>query len=120
MIGTLQYLAPRKNQVYVVHQTGEADYEKVKHGYEAASWGDHSDVRRYIDDMMREFSKADLVICRAGATTTAELTAAGRGAIMIPSPLAPEDPQRKNADAFETAGGARMNLQQDVSGECQS
>jgi len=44
--------------VYVVHQTGEADYEKVKHGYEAASWGDHSDVRGYIDDMMREFSKS--------------------------------------------------------------
>src|SRR5438093_1204212 len=118
MIGTLQYLAPRKNQVYVVHQTGEADYEKVKHGYEAASWGDHSDVRRYIDDMMREFSKADLVICRAGATTTAELIAAGKGSIMIPFPLAADDHQRKNAEALETAGAARMILQKDLSGEC--
>ena len=117
LISALQYLSPQKNQLHVVHQTGDADYGKVRHGYETASWGDRSDVRRYIDDMMEEFSKADLVICRAGATTTAELIAAGKGAIMIPFPLAADDHQRKNAEALQTAGAARMILQKDLSGE---
>ena len=117
LISALQYLSPQKNQLHVVHQTGDADYWKVRHGYETASWGDRSDVRRYIDDMMEEFSKADLVICRAGATTTAELIAAGKGAIMIPFPLAADDHQRKNAEALQTTGAARMILQKDLSGE---
>ena len=117
LIGALQYLAPQKNRLHLVHQTGEADYDKVKQGYEAASWHDRSDVRRYIDNMMEEFSKADLVICRAGATTTAELIAAGKGAIMIPLPLAADDHQRKNAEALQTVGAARMILQKDLSGE---
>ena len=116
MIAALPHLTSKKNRLRIVHQTGEGEFEKVKQGYEAASWGDNADVRRYIDDMMNEFSNADLVICRAGATTTAELVAAGKAAIMIPFPLAADDHQRKNAEALEAAGAARMILQGDLDG----
>src|SRR5260370_34552380 len=66
--------------------------------------------------MVTEFARADLIICRAGATTSAELVAAGKAAIMIPFPLAADDHQRKNAEALQTAGAARMILQKDLNG----
>ena len=75
------------------------------------------DVRPYIDDMVSEFAKADLIISRAGATTSAELVAAGKAAIMVPFPLAADDHQRKNAEALQAAGAARMILQKELSGE---
>ena len=100
----------------ITHQTGEADYEQVSKAYLDAGWGQQVEVRRYIDDMVKSFAAADLVICRAGATTTAELIAAGKAAIMIPFPLAADDHQRKNAEALEAQGAARMILQKDLSG----
>jgi UDP-N-acetylglucosamine--N-acetylmuramyl-(pentapeptide) pyrophosphoryl-undecaprenol N-acetylglucosamine transferase len=66
--------------------------------------------------MMADFAEADLVLCRAGATTTAELIAAGKASVMIPFPLAADDHQRKNAEALEAAGAARMILQKDLTG----
>lgn len=117
MLAALPQLSSRKNQLRVVHQTGEADYDKVKREYESETWSERADVRRYIDDMMTEFAKADLVICRAGATTTAELVAAGKAAVMIPFPLAADDHQRKNAEALQSAGAARMILQKELSGD---
>jgi UDP-N-acetylglucosamine--N-acetylmuramyl-(pentapeptide) pyrophosphoryl-undecaprenol N-acetylglucosamine transferase len=67
--------------------------------------------------MVAAFADVDLVICRAGATTTAELIAAGKASLMIPFPLAADDHQRKNAEALELAGAGRMILQQELSGE---
>jgi UDP-N-acetylglucosamine--N-acetylmuramyl-(pentapeptide) pyrophosphoryl-undecaprenol N-acetylglucosamine transferase len=67
--------------------------------------------------MFTEFGKADLVISRAGATTCAELAAAGKAAIMIPLPTAADDHQRKNAEALERAGAAKMIVQSELSGE---
>ena len=67
--------------------------------------------------MVTEFGQADLIICRSGATTTAELVAAGKAAIMIPFPLAADDHQRKNAEALERADAARMILQKDLTGD---
>jgi UDP-N-acetylglucosamine--N-acetylmuramyl-(pentapeptide) pyrophosphoryl-undecaprenol N-acetylglucosamine transferase len=67
--------------------------------------------------MMADFAAADLVLCRAGATTTAELIAAGKASIMVPFPFAADDHQRKNAEALEAAGAARMILQQELSGD---
>src|SRR5204863_2436235 len=90
--------------------------EKVQRGYEAAGWKENVDVRAYIDDMVNEFAQADLIISRAGATTSAELVAAGKAAIMVPFPLAADDHQRKNAEALQAAGAARMILQKDLSG----
>lgn len=113
MVDTLNSLPMDK--LNIVHQTGELDFEKVETGYQEANW--HADIRRYITDMMSEFAKADLVICRAGATTCAELAAAGKAAIMIPLPTAADDHQRKNAEALEAAGAAKMILQKDLTGE---
>src|SRR5258708_6015633 len=117
MIAALPHLAAHKESLQVMHQTGEADYEKARSGYESASWSGNVDVRPYIDDMMSEFAKADLIISRAGATTSAELVAAGKAAIMIPFPLAADDHQRKNAEALQAAGAARIILQKDLTGE---
>jgi UDP-N-acetylglucosamine--N-acetylmuramyl-(pentapeptide) pyrophosphoryl-undecaprenol N-acetylglucosamine transferase len=116
MIAALPGLSLQKESLRVTHQTGEADLEKVQRGYEAAGWQDNVDVRPYIDDMVNEFARADLIISRAGATTSAELVAAGKAALMIPFPLAADDHQRKNAEALQAAGAARMILQKDLSG----
>jgi UDP-N-acetylglucosamine--N-acetylmuramyl-(pentapeptide) pyrophosphoryl-undecaprenol N-acetylglucosamine transferase len=67
--------------------------------------------------MVADFAEADLVLCRAGATTTAELIAAGKASIMVPFPQAADDHQRKNAEALQAAGAARMILQHELSGE---
>ena len=117
MVAALPGLKSLPVELRIKHQTGPADLEKVKAGYAAAGWNGHADVTSYIDNMMNDFAAADLVICRAGATTTAELIAAGKASIMIPFPYAADDHQRKNAEALEAAGAARMILQQELSGE---
>jgi len=116
MVAALPHLQSLPSTLRITHQTGEADFELVRAAYVDAGWAEQADVRRYIDDMVVSFGDADLVICRAGATTTAELIAAGKAAIMIPFPLAADDHQRKNAEALETEGAARTILQQDLSG----
>ena len=113
MVDALQSLP--KDKLNIVHQTGELDFEKIEKGYQAANW--QADIRRYITDMVSEFAQADLVICRAGATTCAELAAAGKVGIMIPLPTAADDHQRKNAEALQNAGAAKMILQSDLTGE---
>ena len=99
----------------ITHQTGDAEFQKVRDGYNAAGMPE-ADVRPYISDMVTQFAKSDLIICRAGATTCAELAAAGRASIMVPLPTAADDHQRKNAEAMANAGAARMILQKDLSG----
>ena len=105
-----------KDKLNITHQTGEFDFEKLRETYNRAGW-ENADVRPYISDMVAEFAECDLVICRAGATTCAELAAAGKAALMIPLPTAADDHQRKNAEALEKAGAARMILQKDLTGE---
>jgi len=115
MVGALPLLGEVKNKLRVTHQTGEADYEQVLSGYANESWSAQADVRKYIDNMVAAFAEIDLVICRAGATTTAELIAAGKASLMIPFPFAADDHQRKNAEAMAAAGAGKMILQQDLS-----
>ena len=117
MVVALPKLKSIPVELRIKHQTGPADFEKVNAAYDAAGWGERGDVRSYIDNMMADFAEADLVLCRAGATTTAELIAAGKASIMVPFPFAADDHQRKNAEALEASGAARMILQQDLSGE---
>jgi UDP-N-acetylglucosamine--N-acetylmuramyl-(pentapeptide) pyrophosphoryl-undecaprenol N-acetylglucosamine transferase len=117
MIAALPQLEDLRPSLLMTHQTGEADFERVLAAYESAGWAENAHVTKYIDDMVTAFASVDLVICRAGATTTAELIAAGKASVMIPFPLAADDHQRKNAEAIETAGAGRMILQQDLSGE---
>jgi len=115
MIDALETLDGNGAKLKVVHQTGEADYEKVKHAYAESGW-QTADVRPYISDMQNAFAETDLIICRAGATTCAEIAATGKAAIMIPLPTAADDHQRKNAEALEKAGAAKMILQKDLTG----
>jgi len=117
MIAALPSLASLKEALRLTHQTGEADFAKVSSAYTESGWGERASVRKYIDNMVDAFAEVDLVICRAGATTTAELIAAGKASVMIPFPLAADDHQRKNAEALEAAGAGKMILQQDLSGE---
>lgn len=115
MVAALAFLDVHRGTLRVTHQTGEHDYDMVRDSYLKAGWD--ADVRRYITDMVAEFAQADLVVSRAGATTCAELAAAGKAAIMIPLPTAADDHQRKNAEALEAVGAARMILQKDLTGE---
>jgi len=117
MVAALPKLKEVPGVLRIKHQTGSADFEKVKAAYAAAGWDDRADVRSYIDNMMADFAAADLVLCRAGATTTAELIAAGKASIMVPFPHAADDHQRKNAEALQTAGAAKMILQHELSGD---
>jgi UDP-N-acetylglucosamine--N-acetylmuramyl-(pentapeptide) pyrophosphoryl-undecaprenol N-acetylglucosamine transferase len=117
MVAALPHLKAQQSVLRITHQTGETDFEKVRAGYANAGWNEQADVRCYIDNMVAEFAQTDLIISRAGATTSAELVAAGKAAIMIPFPQAADDHQRKNAEALQTAGAARMILQQDLTGE---
>jgi UDP-N-acetylglucosamine--N-acetylmuramyl-(pentapeptide) pyrophosphoryl-undecaprenol N-acetylglucosamine transferase len=74
-------------------------------------------VEPFLFEMDREMKSADLIVCRAGATTLAELMASGRPSILIPLPTATDDHQRKNAQALVTHGAARMVEQQELTGE---
>jgi len=117
MIAALPKLKELPVMLRIKHQTGAADFEKVQTVYNALNWGERAEVRNYIDNMVADFAEADLVLCRAGATTTAELIAAGKASIMVPFPQAADDHQRKNAEALQVAGAARMILQPELSGE---
>jgi UDP-N-acetylglucosamine--N-acetylmuramyl-(pentapeptide) pyrophosphoryl-undecaprenol N-acetylglucosamine transferase len=115
MIETLPLLAGEGARLSLTHQTGESDFEKVLAAYQKS--GMQAEVKPYLDQMVAEFERADLVICRAGATTVAELAAAGKPAIMIPFPFAADDHQRKNAEAVERVGAGRMILQAELTPE---
>src|SRR5215470_4892306 len=126
MIASLSILKSSPVGLRVKHQTGPSDFERVRSAYRDAGWAtvrqrdtlSHvAEVSSYIDNMVDDFAKADLVICRAGATTTAELIAAGKAALMIPFPFAADDHQRKNAEALESSGAARMILQQELTAD---
>ena len=115
MTAALAHLEPLRGVLRVTHQTGKLDFEKVRAAYDAAGWAGAADVREYIDDMVAAFASADLIVSRAGATTAAELMAAGKTAVMVPLPGQIE--QRRNAEALEQAGAARMIPQEDLTGE---
>jgi UDP-N-acetylglucosamine--N-acetylmuramyl-(pentapeptide) pyrophosphoryl-undecaprenol N-acetylglucosamine transferase len=100
--------------VEVTHQTGPADLAVVRQAYEAA--GLRARVEAFFDEMDREMARADLIVCRAGATTLAEVTSAGRPALLVPLPTATDDHQRKNAEALVRAGAAEMLDQRDLTG----
>jgi len=99
----------------ITHQTGERDLEMVRDGYRRA--GLQARVEPFLYAMDREMKAADVIVCRAGATTLAELTAAGRPSILIPLPTATDDHQRKNAEALVVNGAARMIEQRSLTGE---
>ena len=100
--------------VEVTHQTGERDVSMVREAYAAA--GVAARVEPFLYEMDREMRAADVIVCRAGATTLAELTAAGRAAILIPLPTATDDHQRRNAEALVRHGAALAIDQRELTG----
>jgi len=98
------------------HQTGAADRDRVAAAYAAARI-EGAKVEAFVDDMPAALAAADLVVCRAGASTLAELACAGRAAILIPFPQAAHDHQRQNAGAFAAAGAARVLEQEKLTGD---
>ena len=93
--------------VEIRHQAGNHDLERVRAGYLAHGL-DASKVTAFIDDMAEAYAWADLALCRAGATTVAELAAVGMPSVLIPFPYATHDHQTHNAKALEAAGAARL------------
>src|SRR3954470_3364387 len=106
VIGALPQIRAAFPNIKIVHQTGERELAPTKAGYEQA--GVAADVSAFITDMPRAFAGADLIICRSGASTVAEITAAGKPAIFTPFPRAADDHQTRNAQALERTGAALL------------
>ena len=101
---SLPGLGDLKGEISIIHQTGDLDYEYVRGYYERE--GVKAEVHRFIHDMDRAYAEADLILCRAGATTLFELMAVGKPAILVPYPHAANDHQTLNARALVEAGAA--------------
>jgi len=106
LVGAADLLAAQKNRISIVHQTGERDYNDVRSAY--ARREINADVVPFIGNMADRFAKADLIVCRAGAITTAEVAAAGRAAIFIPFGAATDSHQLRNAQEMRRAGASRL------------
>jgi len=118
MVDALPALAALGPAPRIVHQTGEDDVGAVTKAYgERYRGGGDFEIRPFLDDMPARLAAADIVICRAGAMTLAELAAAGRPAILVPYPHAADDHQRLNALAVEEAGAAVVVKDADLTGE---
>lgn len=116
VVSMLPLLKKEKKAPFILHQTGDDDLREVKDAYKKANYANAS-VVPFIDDMATAYAEASLVVCRAGATTLAELTACGRPAILIPFPHAAADHQTANAKKLESAGAARMLVQENLTAE---
>jgi UDP-N-acetylglucosamine--N-acetylmuramyl-(pentapeptide) pyrophosphoryl-undecaprenol N-acetylglucosamine transferase len=115
MVEAAPRLAAATPRVAITHQTGERDLDAVRDGYRRA--GLEARVEPFLYEMDREMKAASVIVSRAGATTLAELTAAGRPSILIPLPTATDDHQRKNAEALVRQGAASMVEQRQLTGE---
>ena len=114
MLQAAPWLAVQQERLCLVHQTGEADYAEVAQAYAQA--GLQAEVQPFLHDMAERYRWADLVLCRAGASTLAELTACGKPAILVPYPYAADDHQRHNALALQRQGAAQVILDADLTG----
>ena len=114
LVAALPHL-PGEERLRIVHQTGPAMRDEVAALYETARRG--AEVVAFLDHMEERFAAADLVLSRSGATTCAELTVAGKAAILVPFARAADDHQRTNARALASAGAAVVLEEEDLSGE---
>jgi UDP-N-acetylglucosamine--N-acetylmuramyl-(pentapeptide) pyrophosphoryl-undecaprenol N-acetylglucosamine transferase len=112
---SLTALAKAVPGIHLIHQTGEKDYEAAQDA--AAKAGISAEVSRFIDDMPGAFARADLLLCRSGASTVAEITAAAKPAIFVPLPTAADDHQRHNAKTLSDAGAARLLPQSELTAD---
>lgn len=115
MIDALNYLLDLRQNIQFLHQTGEADYEKVKDTYRRL--GFNGIVVPFVYQMAEAYTIADIVVCRAGATTLSEITAIGKPAILVPFPHAASNHQEFNAKKLEDMGAAKMLRDRELNGE---
>jgi UDP-N-acetylglucosamine--N-acetylmuramyl-(pentapeptide) pyrophosphoryl-undecaprenol N-acetylglucosamine transferase len=114
MLEALDDLGPLRDRLRILHQTGSKDRDAVADAYQAK--GVTAEVLPFIMDMAAAYQTADLLVCRAGATSIAEITAAGKAAVLIPFPAAVEDHQTKNAEVLVQAGAAEMIPEKELTG----
>jgi UDP-N-acetylglucosamine--N-acetylmuramyl-(pentapeptide) pyrophosphoryl-undecaprenol N-acetylglucosamine transferase len=105
-VDAMDQLAARKADLSIVHQTGERDYNAVRTAY--ARREINAEVAPFLTNMAERFSWADIIVCRAGAITAAEIAAAGRAAIFIPFGAATDSHQLRNAQEMQRAGAGRV------------
>jgi UDP-N-acetylglucosamine--N-acetylmuramyl-(pentapeptide) pyrophosphoryl-undecaprenol N-acetylglucosamine transferase len=115
VLEALPHLADLRERIQITHQTGARDREYVEKGYRACGFA--PDVREFIDDMSAAYAGSDLVVCRAGATTLAELTVCKKPSILVPFPAAADNHQVKNARSLVDAGAAVMIEERSLTGE---
>jgi UDP-N-acetylglucosamine--N-acetylmuramyl-(pentapeptide) pyrophosphoryl-undecaprenol N-acetylglucosamine transferase len=115
VIDAMDLLAARKNQLFIVHQTGERDYNAVRVAYARRQF--HAEVVPFIENMAERFAQADLIVCRSGAITVAEVSASGRAAIFIPFGASTDAHQTRNAQVMQNAGAARLLSQDELTAE---
>ena len=106
---------PVDRRPVVTHQSGARQIDTLRANYQAA--GVEADLRPFIDDMARAYAEADLVICRAGATTVTEIAAVGAAALFVPFPHAVDDHQSSNARFLVDQGGGWLIQQADLTPE---
>jgi len=114
-VDAMDLLEKRKERLAIVHQTGERDYNAVRVAY--ARREIRAEVLPFIADMAEQFAQADLIVCRSGAITTAEIAAAGRAAIFIPFAGATDSHQLRNAQALVQQQAARLIPQSELTPE---
>jgi UDP-N-acetylglucosamine--N-acetylmuramyl-(pentapeptide) pyrophosphoryl-undecaprenol N-acetylglucosamine transferase len=115
VVAMLPLLQKMKDSIRIVHQTGERDLEMVRQAY--AQHGLDAEVSPFIVDMASAYTASDLIICRAGATSLAEITAAGKASILIPFPWAANDHQTLNAQVMVETGAAAMIRESELTAE---
>jgi UDP-N-acetylglucosamine--N-acetylmuramyl-(pentapeptide) pyrophosphoryl-undecaprenol N-acetylglucosamine transferase len=113
---SLRFLSADRTQLHISHQTGEADWAWVKDLYVQNGFTDIS-VSPFFNEMASYFQKSDLVVCRAGATTIAELIAAQKAAILVPFSKATDNHQEMNARELERIQGAEIILEDEFEPE---
>jgi UDP-N-acetylglucosamine--N-acetylmuramyl-(pentapeptide) pyrophosphoryl-undecaprenol N-acetylglucosamine transferase len=108
-------LMPLENRPMVMHQSGQKQIDQLRANYSAA--GVQAELTPFIDDTAQAFANADLVICRAGASTVTEIAAVGAAAVFVPFPAAVDDHQTSNANFLVGQGGGWLVMQQDLTPE---
>lgn len=111
----LSYLIPLRDKIQIIHQTGDGDLSWVQSEYKNLSF--KATVLPFIFDMAEAYSMADLIICRAGASTVAEITALGKASILIPYPYAAYNHQEINARRLLSRGACELILDKELNGE---
>jgi UDP-N-acetylglucosamine--N-acetylmuramyl-(pentapeptide) pyrophosphoryl-undecaprenol N-acetylglucosamine transferase len=114
-IAAAELLSKRKEELRIVHQTGERDYNEVQAAYERCEFS--VEVVPFLGNMAERFGWADLIVCRAGAITAAEVAAAGRAAIFIPFGRATDSHQLRNAQEMTNAGAGRVIVEPELTAE---